>query len=85
METFRHLNLATQADKYPVPNLVNFSSQLEDFSTLDLKNGYLQVPLEKLGVPETTVITPFGLLEFLRMPFGLKNAGMTFQRFMDGD
>ena len=80
---FRRLNLATQADKYPVPNLGDFSSQLEGctvFSTPDLKNGYLQIPLEKSAVPKTAIITPFGLYEFLRMPFGLKNAGMTFQR-----
>ena len=82
---FRCLNLVTKADKYPVPNLADFSSHLEGctvFSTLDLKNGHLQVALEPSAVPKTAVITPFGLFEFLRMPFGLKNAGMTFQRFM---
>ena len=80
------LNLVTKANKYPVPNLADFSAQLEGctvFSTLDLRNGYLQVPLERSAVPKTEVITPFGLFEFLRMPFSLKNTGMTFQRFMD--
>ena len=28
-------------------------------------------------------ITPFGLFEFLRMQFGLRNAAQSFQRFMD--
>ena len=82
---FRRLNLDTKADKYQVPNLADFSSHLEGctvFSTLDLKNGYLQVALEPSAVPKTAVITPFGLFEFLRIPFGLKNAGMTFQCFM---
>ena len=69
-----------------MPNLADFSSHLDGcsvFSTLGLKNGYLQVPLEQSVVPKMAVITPFGLLEFRRMPFGLKNAGMTFQPFMD--
>ena len=83
---FRCLNLVTKADKYLVPNLADFSSQLEGctvFSTLNLKNGYLQVPLEQTATPKKAVITPFGLFEFLRMPFGLKNAGMAFQHYMD--
>lgn len=83
---FRRLNLATTADKYPVPNMNDFGGQIVGcsvFSKLDLKNGYLQIPLHPSAVPKTAIITPFGLFEFIRMPFGLKNAGMSFQRLMD--
>ena len=48
-----------------------------------LRKGYWQIPVEAKDVQKTAVITPFGLWEFLRMPFGLKNAGQTFQRFVD--
>jgi hypothetical protein len=53
------------------------------FSKIDLQKGYLQVPVAAEDVPKTAIITPFGLFEFLRMPFWLKNDGMTFQRLMD--
>ncbi len=34
-------------------------------------------------IPKTAIIMPFGLWEFLRMTFGLRNAGNSFQRYMD--
>jgi Reverse transcriptase (RNA-dependent DNA polymerase) len=52
------------------------------FSKIDLQKGYLQVPVAAADVQKTAVITPFGLFEFLRMPVGLRNAGMTFQRMI---
>jgi len=83
---FRQLNLQTQPDRYTCPNLADFSSKLAGctvFSKLDLRKGYHQVPVHPRDVHKTAIITPFGLFEFLRMPFGLRNAGQTFQRLMD--
>ena len=53
------------------------------FRELDLRKGYYQVPVAQQDVPKTVVITSFGLYKFLRMPFGLRNAGQSFQDFMD--
>jgi hypothetical protein len=52
-------------------------------SKIDLVRGYNQIPVAAADTPKTAVVTPFGLFEFLRMPFGLKNAAQAFQRLMD--
>ena len=73
-------------DLYPPPHIEDLSTELEGikaFSTIDLRKGYWQIPVVAKDVQKTAVITPFGLWEFLRMPFGLKNAGQIFQRFVD--
>lgn len=83
---FRRLNNITTHDRYPVPHIQDFSVHLAGakvFSKVDLVRGYHQVPVHPQDVPKTAVITPFGLFEFLRMPFGLKGAAQTFQRLMD--
>lgn len=83
---FRRLNNATAHDRYPIPHIQDFSVRLAGmtiFSKVDLVRGYHQVPVSAEDVPKTAVITPFGLFEFLRMPFGLKGAAQTFQRLMD--
>jgi hypothetical protein len=83
---YRRLKLQTVEDKYPLPNMADLVARLSGcaiFSKLDLKKGYLQVPVTAADVARTAIITPFGLFEFVRMPFGLKNAGMTFQRLID--
>jgi RNase H-like domain found in reverse transcriptase/Reverse transcriptase (RNA-dependent DNA polymerase)/Integrase core domain/Integrase zinc binding domain len=83
---YRRLNLATTHDCYPLPNIMDFSGRLAGctvFSTVDLVKGYHQVPMAAADVPKTAIITPFGLFEYLFMPFGLRNAAQTFQRLMD--
>ena len=54
------------------------------FSKVYLLCCYHQIPVTLADIPMITVITPFGLWEFLCMPFGLKNAAQAFQTLMDG-
>jgi len=83
---YRRLNLLTVHDRYPLPNILDFSANLSGctvFSTIDLVKGYHQVPMATADVEKTAIITPFGLFEYIKMPFGLRNSAQTFQRLMD--
>jgi len=83
---YRKLNSQTIADSYPVPHIEDFAQSLHQkqvFSTLDLVRAYNQIPMNPQDVPKTAITTPFGLFEYRYMPFGLRNAAQTFQRFID--
>jgi hypothetical protein len=50
---------------------------------LDLWKGNYQIPIQEGDIHKAVVLAPFGLWEFLCVPFGLRNTGQSFQRFMD--
>ena len=83
---YTRLNAVTVPDAYPLPLLADFTANLAGctvFSKVDLIRGYHQVPVAQKDIPKMAIVTPFGLFEYVRMPFGLRNAAQTFQRLMD--
>jgi len=82
---YRRLNKVTIKDAYPMPllpDLIQRFANCQVFSKLDLAKAYHQIPMDEDSIAKTAVTTPFGLFEYLRMPFGLCNAAQTFQRFI---
>ncbi|GFU70057.1 hypothetical protein TNCV_1602091 [Trichonephila clavipes] len=83
---FRALNAQTKKEKYPIPSILDFTSDLHGakiFSHIDLVKAFHQIPIASEDIHKTAICTPFGLFESTRMQFGLCNAASTFQRFID--
>ncbi|CAF2074887.1 unnamed protein product [Rotaria magnacalcarata] len=83
---YRRLNDLTVKDSFPLPNLTGAVYNLHGakyFTTLDLTRGYYNVPMHEDSIHMTAFSTSRSHWEFVRMPFGLCNAGATFQCLMN--
>uniref|UniRef100_A0ABD2VWW7 RNA-directed DNA polymerase n=1 Tax=Trichogramma kaykai TaxID=54128 RepID=A0ABD2VWW7_9HYME len=84
---YRDLNKVTKKDGYPCKNMDTILDRLRRaryISKIDLKSAYHQVCLDEDSKAYTAFsVQGSGQYQFLRLPFGLKCAPMTFQRLMD--
>ncbi|KAL0433276.1 UNVERIFIED_CONTAM: hypothetical protein Slati_2661900 [Sesamum latifolium] len=83
---FRDLNKACPKDFYPLPRidqLVDSTSGCELLSMMDASQGYHQIMLAPEDRKRVSFITSAGTFCYTAMPFGLKNAGATYQRLVD--
>ncbi|XP_055372796.1 uncharacterized protein LOC129606479 [Condylostylus longicornis] len=83
---FKRLNAVTVPDTYPIPDITSTLASLGQakfFTTLDLTSGFHQIMMHKKDIPKTAFSTMNGKYEFLRLPFGLRNAPSIFQRMID--
>ena len=84
---FRGLNAITIADRYPMlrTDVALFSlNGMQVFSTLDLKQGFWQIPIQEKDREKTAFTVPgLGHFEWVRLPFGLINSPATFCRLVN--
>uniref|UniRef100_A0A2N9H088 Uncharacterized protein n=1 Tax=Fagus sylvatica TaxID=28930 RepID=A0A2N9H088_FAGSY len=82
---FTDLNRACPKDPFPLPKidqLVDATSGHQRMSFLDAFQGYHQIAMDPADEEKTAFITPRGIFCYKVMPFGLKNAGATYQRMI---
>ncbi|CAL2264116.1 unnamed protein product [Prunus armeniaca] len=82
---YRNLNRARLKDEFPLPNmdvLIDSTSGQGLLSFMDMFSGYNQIKMSPKDAKKTAFRTPYENFYYKVMPFGLKNAGATYQRAM---
>jgi hypothetical protein len=80
------LNKACPKVPYPLPRIdqiMDSTAGCKTLSFLDAYSGYHQIKMKESDQLATSFITPFGMHCYTTMPFGLRNAGATYQRCMN--
>ena len=85
---YRNLNEASPKDEYPMPMadmLVDGAAHNQMLSFMDGNAGYNQIMMAEQDIHKTAFMCPghIGAFEYTVMPFGLRNAGATYQRAMN--
>nr|GFB72921.1 reverse transcriptase domain-containing protein [Tanacetum cinerariifolium] len=83
---FKDLNKACPKDGYPLPKINWKVESLYGYPYkcfLDAYKGYHQIKMTEEDEEKTAFITSQGIFCYSKMPFGLKNAGATYQRLVD--
>jgi hypothetical protein len=79
---YTNLNKACPKDPFPLPRInqvIDSTAVCELLSFVDAYSGFHQIPLYQPDQIRTFFITPYGAYCYRTMPFGLRNAGATYQ------
>ncbi|GBM19209.1 Retrovirus-related Pol polyprotein from transposon 297 [Araneus ventricosus] len=85
-QCYRKLNKVVVKDRFPLPLIEDILDRLQGsrvFSTIDLKNAFLHVDVNKDSRKYTSFVTHEGQYQFLKVPFGLCNSPAVFQRYIN--
>ena len=83
---FTDLNKACPKDSYPLPRIDQLMDSIvghQLLSFMDAFLGYNRILMDEADQEKTSFITSQGLFCYKVMPFGLKNAGATYQRLVN--
>lgn len=83
---YRALNRVTVKDRYPMPLIDDHIDRLGGFryfTSLDMATGFHQIPIDEASIRRTAFVTPEGHYEYLKMPYGLTNSPIVYQRIIN--